>query len=208
MAVRWPGYGSRPSPHWPCCGEAFDVVVCDLPGGPSGPGRALGARLELLDWLVLAVTPEAGAVAATSHFLELFQTARDRGDMGAVRLAVVCTGDEGSAVMETAEVAAVLGVPVSGRIPQLWGRAVPNRGFGAALAIPELDDAVLRPVRGLPRRSRPRAAGSSRSRSSAPDATPSGRAPGRGAPAPARGAVLAENSPLRPGNRVDRMTPL
>ena len=38
--------------------EAFDVVVCDVPGGPSGPGQALGTRLDLLDWLVLAVTPE------------------------------------------------------------------------------------------------------------------------------------------------------
>jgi hypothetical protein len=96
----------------------------------------------LLDWLILTVTPEPGAVAATSHFLELFQTARDRGDMGTVRLAVVCTGDEGSAEMTTAEVASRLDIPVSGRIPQLWGRAEPNRGFGAALAIPELDDAV------------------------------------------------------------------
>jgi cellulose biosynthesis protein BcsQ len=121
---------------------AFDVVVVDLPGGPSGPGQALGTRLELLDWLVLTVTPEPGAVAATAHFLELFQTARDRGDMGTVRLAVVCTGDEGTAVMDTAEVASRLDIPVPGRIPQLWGRAVPNRGFGAALAIPELDDAV------------------------------------------------------------------
>src|SRR6476660_1505068 len=51
--------------------DAFDLVVCDLPGGPSGPGHALGARLDLLDWLILAVTPEASAVAATSHFLEL-----------------------------------------------------------------------------------------------------------------------------------------
>jgi hypothetical protein len=31
---------------------------------------------------------------------------------------------------------------VSARVPQLWGRAEPNRGFGAALAIPELDAAV------------------------------------------------------------------
>ncbi len=122
--------------------EAFDTVVVDVPGGPSGPGQALGTRLELLDWLILAVTPEPGAVAATSHFLELFQTARDRGDMGIVRLAVVCTGDEGTAVMGTAEVGSRLDIPVSGRVPQLWGRAEPNWGFGAALAIPEFDDAV------------------------------------------------------------------
>ena len=41
-----------------------------------------------------------------------------------------------------AEVEAMLDVAVAGRIPQLWGRSEPNRGFGAALAIPELDDAV------------------------------------------------------------------
>jgi cellulose biosynthesis protein BcsQ len=122
--------------------ESFDLVVCDVPGGPSGPGLALGARLELLDWLVLAVTPQRGAVAATSHFLELFQTARDRGDIGSVKLAVVCTGDESSCELSTGEVERILDVAVAGRIPQLWGRAEPNWGFGAALAIPELDDAV------------------------------------------------------------------
>ena len=122
--------------------SAFDVVVCDLPGGPSGPGMALGARLDVLDWLVLTVTPEPAAVSATSHFLELFQTARDRGDVGAVRLAVVCTGDESSAVLTVREVEARLDVAVTARIPQLWGRSLPNRGFGAALAIPELDDSV------------------------------------------------------------------
>jgi cellulose biosynthesis protein BcsQ len=122
--------------------DAFDLVVCDLPGGASGPGLALGARLELLDWLVLAVTPEPSAVAATSHFLELFETARSRGDIGSVQLAVVCTGDESSVAMSPFEVEAILDVPVAGRVPQLWGRAEPNRGFGAALAIPELDDAV------------------------------------------------------------------
>jgi len=122
--------------------DAFDVVVCDLPGGPSGPGRALGARLESLDWLVLAVTPERSAVGATSHFLEHFQTARDRGDIGGVRLAVVCTGDESTVSLSLAEVERLLATPVAGRVPQMWGRAEPNRGFGPALAIPELDDAV------------------------------------------------------------------
>jgi cellulose biosynthesis protein BcsQ len=127
---------------WSELRAAFDLVVCDLPGGASGPGLALGTRLELLDWLVLAVTPEPSAVAATSHFLELFQTARARGNIGGVRLAVVCTGDEGSAVLSLGEVEAMLDVAVSGRVPQMWGRAEPNHGFGAALAIPELDDAV------------------------------------------------------------------
>ena len=37
---------------------------------------------------------------------------------------------------------AELEASVTSRVPQLWGRAEPNLGFGPALAIPELDDAV------------------------------------------------------------------
>jgi hypothetical protein len=122
--------------------DAFDVVVVDVPGGPSGAGSVVGSRLDALDWLMLAITPEAGAVAAAEHFLELFDTARDRGDVGDVRLAVVCTGDESSTFLHPSDVEAALGVAVAGRIPQLWGRAEPNLGFGPALAIPDLDDAV------------------------------------------------------------------
>jgi cellulose biosynthesis protein BcsQ len=126
----------------PSLGAAHDVVVCDLPGGPSGPESAVGGSLELLDWLLLAVTPEPGAVAAAAHFLELFGTARARARTGPVHLAVVCTGDENSARLDVTDVERELGVPVAGRIPQLWGRAEPNLGFGPALAIPDLDDAV------------------------------------------------------------------
>jgi cellulose biosynthesis protein BcsQ len=122
--------------------DGFDVVVYDLPGGPSGPGRAVGARLERLDWLVLAVTPEPAAIAPAAHFVEMFDTARARGEIGDVRLAVVCTGDEATAVFEPTEIEAILGVVTAGRVPQLWGRAAPNVGFGPALAIPELDDAI------------------------------------------------------------------
>jgi hypothetical protein len=126
----------------PALKDAFDVVVCDVPGGPTGPGSVLGARLELLDWLVLAVTPEPGSVQAAAHFLEHFETAQDRGHIGSARLALVCTGDENSTVFEAPEVEAILGCAVAGRVPQLWGRAEPNFGFGPALAIPDLDDAV------------------------------------------------------------------
>jgi hypothetical protein len=101
----------------------------------------IGSSLELLDRLILAVTPEPGAVAAARHFLELFDEARRRGAMG-VELAVVCTGDESSTELDIDEMATQLGVEIAARIPQLWGRAVPNFGFGPALAIPELDDAV------------------------------------------------------------------
>jgi hypothetical protein len=126
----------------PALKEAFDVVICDGPGGPTGPGSVVGARLELLDWLVLALTPEPGSVQAAAHFLEHFETARDRGDIGDARLAIVSTGDESSTVFEPADIEAILGCAVAGRVPQLWGRAEPNFGFGPALAIPDLDDAV------------------------------------------------------------------
>jgi MinD-like ATPase involved in chromosome partitioning or flagellar assembly len=126
----------------PLVQSAFDLVVCDVPAGPSGPGLTLGARLEALDWLVVAVTPEPGAVAAAAHFLELFETAKDRGDVGAVRLAFVITGDESCTTLNPFDVERRLAVRIAGRVPQLWGRAEPNFGFGPALAIPELDDAV------------------------------------------------------------------
>lgn len=126
----------------PLVQSAFDVVVCDVPAGPSGPGLTLGARLDALDFLMVAVTPEPGAVAATSHFLELFETAKDRGDIGDVRVAIVATGDESCSTLNMFEIERALDVRLAGRVPQLWGRAEPNFGFGPALAIPELDDAV------------------------------------------------------------------
>ncbi|MGQ0824916.1 MAG: hypothetical protein ACT4OX_07815 [Actinomycetota bacterium] len=128
---------------FPALRRAFDVVVCDLVGGPTGPGRVVGARLDVLDWLLLAVTPEPGAVAASQHFLEHFNTARQREVIEPdLQVGVLCTGDESSAELSFAEVGAALDAPVVGTVPQLWGRAEPNLGFGAALAIPELDDAV------------------------------------------------------------------
>ena len=122
--------------------EAFDVVVYDLPGGPTGPGQVMGARLEKLDWLVLAVTPVEEAIASAAHFIELFETARSHGEIGQVGLAIVTTGDESSVQFQPEEVEAILGVSTLVRIPQLWGRSEPNVGFGPALAIPELDDSV------------------------------------------------------------------
>jgi cellulose biosynthesis protein BcsQ len=123
---------------------SFDVVIWDLVGGPNGPGRVVGERLDALDWLLLAVTPEPGAIAASKNFLEHFETARQRNVIDpALRLGIVCTGDEGSNTLSAADIEAALDRPVMGEVPQLWGRAEPNLGFGAALAIPELDDAVV-----------------------------------------------------------------
>jgi hypothetical protein len=120
----------------------FDVVVCDLVGGASGPARVAG-RLDHLDWLLLAVTPDVEPVESAARFLEHFDEARGRGEISpSVQLGVVTTGDEGSTELRPEVVGKALGRPVVGSIRQLWGRSAPNPGFGAALGIAELDDAV------------------------------------------------------------------
>jgi len=127
----------------PAVRDAFDVVVCDLVCGPSGPARALSNGLEQLDWLFLAVTPERAAVEAAGRFVDQFEEARDRGHVAErVRLGIVATGDEGTTDERALAALELLGPPFLGSLPQLWGRAVPNFGFGAALGIGELDDAV------------------------------------------------------------------
>jgi cellulose biosynthesis protein BcsQ len=120
----------------------FDVVVCDLACGADGSGVVHGDRLGF-DWVLLAVTPERGAVEAAVGFVDQFGDARLRGDVAvSVRLGVVTTGDEGSTELSHDVVGAMLGQPVLASVPQLWGRAAPNVGFGAALGIDELDVAV------------------------------------------------------------------
>jgi cellulose biosynthesis protein BcsQ len=120
----------------------FDTVVCDLVGAVSGPVRVAG-RLDQLDWLLLAVTPDVEPVESAARFLEQLDEARRRGEIAAsVQLGVVTTGDEGSTDLSPEVVGKALGRPVVGSIRQLWGRSAPNLGFGAALGIAELDDAV------------------------------------------------------------------
>jgi cellulose biosynthesis protein BcsQ len=127
----------------PALREGFDVVVCDLVGGPSGPARVLSNRLDQLDWLVVAVTPEPRMVEAAARYVDAFDAARVRGHVAeSVRIGVVSTGDEGSTSLGVEDVGALLGERYLGSFRQLWGRAVPNLGFGAALGIGELDDAV------------------------------------------------------------------
>ena len=120
----------------------FDLVVCDVLGGPGGPARVLG-RLEQLDWLLLAVTPDVEPVETAARFLEQLEEAIERGDVArSVQLGIVTTGDEGSTDLSPEVVGRALGRPVVGSVRQLWGRSEPNLGFGAALGIAELEDAV------------------------------------------------------------------
>lgn len=123
--------------------DDFDVIICDLVGGPSGPARAVSGRLEQLDWLLLAVTPDHESVSDAAHFLDELRQLQDNGDIAeAVRVGVVITGDESSVGLSADAVGAALGCPVLGSVPQIWGRAAPNLGFGAALGIADLDDAI------------------------------------------------------------------
>jgi cellulose biosynthesis protein BcsQ len=130
----------------------FDVVICDLatPLGATPLGSTpLGSRTPspalagAFDWLLVAVTPDVEPVEATAYFLEQLDDARRRGDIaGAPRVGVITTGDEASTDLAPDVVARALRRPVLGSVRQLWGRAAPNSGFGAALGIAELDDAV------------------------------------------------------------------
>ena len=115
-------YRARP-PRSCACAADFDVVVCDLVGGVSGPVRVAG-RLDQLDWLLLAVTPDVEPVESAARFLEHFDEARGRGEIAeSVQLGVVTTGDEGSTDLSPDVVGKALGRPVVGSIPQLWGRS-------------------------------------------------------------------------------------
>ena len=62
-AARSPGSASRP--RRPCASSATRSTSSSATcrAARPVPGSRLGARLELLDWLVLAVTPEPAAVA-------------------------------------------------------------------------------------------------------------------------------------------------
>jgi hypothetical protein len=125
---------------FPALRDAFDLVVVDLPVGAGRPGPTLDARLvDHFDALIVTVTPDRAALAATLRHLELFAAAVERGAVAEhVDLAVVITGDEGSVRLDPDEVADMLG-GVTGRIKQLWGRALPNRGFGPTLGIVSLE---------------------------------------------------------------------
>jgi hypothetical protein len=129
----------------PVLRDAFDVVVVDLPVGAGRPGPTLDARLvDHFDALILTVTPDRAALAATLRHLELFAAAVERGAVAEhVDIAVVMTGDEGSVRLDPEDVADMLG-GVTGRIKQLWGRALPNRGFGPTLGIVSLESEVHR----------------------------------------------------------------
>jgi len=128
--------------------QDFDVVVCDVLG-QTGPARVVSGRLDQLDWLLVAVTPQADAVADAAEFVVQLRAAVEDGAIAeSVAIGVVIAGDEGTSGGEgTGElsadaVASRLSVPVMGSVRQLWGRAAPNLGFGAALGIDDLDDAV------------------------------------------------------------------
>jgi cellulose biosynthesis protein BcsQ len=126
--------------------EAFDVVVVDLPVGAGRPGPTLDGRMvDRLDVLLVAVTPDRAALAATLRHLELFAEAHTRGAIAPhVSARVVITGDEASTVLGPDEVTDQLGDAYAGHVPQLWGRALPNLGFGPTLGVTFLEEELRR----------------------------------------------------------------
>jgi hypothetical protein len=96
--------------------------------------------VDRLDALLVAATPDRAALAATLRHLELFAEAHERGAIAPhVSIAVVMTGDEGSTMLEPVDVAELLGEACIGHVPQLWGRSLPNHGFGPTLGISSLE---------------------------------------------------------------------
>ncbi|MCU1430589.1 MAG: hypothetical protein JWL83_4589 [Actinomycetia bacterium] len=126
--------------------EAFDVVVVDLPVGAGRPGPTLDGRMvDKVDVLLIAATPDRSALAATLRHLELFEEALDRGAVAPhVRAAAVMTGDEGSTLLDPIDVAEMLGDGLIGHVPQLWGRSLPNFGFGPTLGVAFLEAEIDR----------------------------------------------------------------
>jgi MinD-like ATPase involved in chromosome partitioning or flagellar assembly len=122
----------------------FDVVVVDLPVGAGRPGPTLDQRMvDHVDLLVLTVTPDRPALAATLRYLELFAAAQEKREIAPhVRVACVLTGDEGSTVLDPDDVEELLEGAVVARVPQLWGRALPNVGFGPTLGFAFLEQTI------------------------------------------------------------------
>jgi MinD-like ATPase involved in chromosome partitioning or flagellar assembly len=127
--------------------EAFDVVIVDLPVGAGRPGPTLDGRMvDRLDVVLVGLTPDRPSLAATLRHLELFAEAHERGAIAPhVSTRVVITGDEASTVLEPDDVVDQLGDAYAGHVPQLWGRALPNLGFGPTLGVAFLE-AELRQV--------------------------------------------------------------
>jgi hypothetical protein len=113
----------------------YDTVIVDLPVGAGRPGPTLDGRLvDRLDAILLAMTPDRPALAATLRHLELFAEAHQRGAIAPhVAIGVVMTGDEASTLLDPLDVAERLGDACVGHVPQLWGRSLPNLGFGPTL---------------------------------------------------------------------------
>ncbi len=126
--------------------DAFDVVIVDLPVGAGRPGPTLDGRMvDRLDVLLVALTPDRPSLAATQRHLELFAEACTRGAIAPhVSARVVITGDESSTLLDPDDVAEVLGDACAGHVPQLWGRALPNLGFGPTLGVTFLEAELLR----------------------------------------------------------------
>ncbi len=121
-----------------------DVVVVDLPRGAGVPGPALEAGLlDRFDRLVVALELTPDAVRRTARWVELVARAKVHGHLpGQLSVVAVVVGENVGDRADRRATADAVGVPVVAGIPQLWGRAAPNLGFGPTLGFDVLDDAL------------------------------------------------------------------
>jgi hypothetical protein len=121
--------------------SSFDVIVCDLPCLEPAERYLSPILGSLLDLLVIAVTPTLACARSLTKAFTSDHTPWSDLDTSFERV-LVATGHENECDLSTSEMTALFQEPVVTRIPQLWGRAKPNIGFGAAPANEELDQAV------------------------------------------------------------------
>lgn len=122
-----------------------DLVVIDLPLRAGGPGPALDSGLiDRLDRLVVVTDGSAADLDATRRHLELLAELTRRGRLEA-RLAVeiVVTGPDAADEPTRGDLARRLDVAAVAAVPQWWGSAPANFGFGPTLGFPALDAALL-----------------------------------------------------------------
>lgn len=124
--------------------DRFDIVVVDLPAGAGAPGPVLeSGLLDRVDRLVVTTELSVAALRTTRRWAELVNWAKTAGHLRHVVEVVAAVCDE-ETVDDPARIrlATTLGLPVVASVPQWWGRAAPNLGFGPTLGFPALDQAL------------------------------------------------------------------
>ncbi len=122
-----------------------DLVVIDLPLRAGGPGPALDSGLvDRLDRLVVVTDGSVDDLDATRRHLGLLAELTRRGRLDArLTVEIAVTGPDAADEATRGDVARRVGVATVAAVPQWWGSAPANFGFGPTLGFPALDAALL-----------------------------------------------------------------